>query len=65
MEDNHGHTLAAWVTTLMAIVGATIASLAFVVANVNVAVIGIAVTVAAPFVGFLLRQLGFGQKVKR
>jgi len=38
---------------------------AFVIANVNVAVIGIVVTVIAPFVGLVLRQLGYGQKAKR
>lgn len=65
MDNNHGHTVAAWVTTILAIVGSTVASVAFVVANVNFAIIGIVVTVAAPFVGLVLRQLGFGQKAKR
>ena len=65
MDNNHGHTVAAWVTTILAISGSTVASVAFVVANVNVAIFGIAVTVAAPFVGLILRQLGYGQKAKR
>lgn len=65
MDNNHGHTVAAWVTTMLAIVGSTVASVAFVTANVNVAIIGIIVTVAAPFVGLVLRQLGYGQKAKR
>ncbi len=65
MDNNHGHTVAAWVTTILAIVGSTVASVAFVTANVNVAIIGIVVTVAAPFVGLVLRQLGYGQKAKR
>jgi|APGre2960657423_1045063.scaffolds.fasta_scaffold113756_2 hypothetical protein len=65
MDNNHGHTVAAWVTTILAIVGSTVASVAFVTANVNVAIIGIIVTVAAPFVGLVLRQLGYGQKAKR
>jgi len=42
-----------------------VASVAFVVADVNVAIIGIIVTVASPFVGLVLRQLGYGQKAKR
>lgn len=65
MDNNHGHTVAAWVTTILAILGSTVASVAFVTANVNVAIIGIIVTVAAPFVGLVLRQLGYGQKAKR
>ena len=65
MDNNHGHTVAAWVTTILAISGSTVASVAFVVANVSVAIFGIAVTVLAPFVGLVLRQLGYGQKAKR
>lgn len=65
MDNNHGHTVAAWVTTILAISGSTVASVAFVVANVNVAIFGIAVTVLAPFVGLILRQLGYGQKAQR
>lgn len=65
IDNNHGHTVAAWVTTILAIVGSTVASVAFVIANVNVALFGIVVTVVAPFVGFILRQLGYGQKAKR
>ncbi|CAB4594681.1 MAG: hypothetical protein F2657_02535 [Actinobacteria bacterium] len=65
MDNNHGHTVAAWVTTILAILGSTVASVAFVIANVNVAITGIIVTVAAPFVGLVLRQLGYGQKAKR
>ncbi|MEI7797136.1 MAG: HGxxPAAW family protein [Actinomycetes bacterium] len=65
MDNNHGHTVAAWVTTILAILGSTVASVAFVVADVNVAIIGIIVTVASPFVGLVLRQLGYGQKAKR
>ena len=65
MDNNHGHTVAAWVTTILAILGSTVASVAFVIANVNVAITGIILTVAAPFVGLVLRQLGYGQKAKR
>jgi multisubunit Na+/H+ antiporter MnhG subunit len=65
MDNNHGHTVAAWVTTILAILGSTVASVAFVVADVNVAIIGIIVTVTSPFVGLVLRQLGYGQKAKR
>jgi len=65
MDNNHGRTVAAWVTTILAIGGATVASVAFVIANVTIAIIGIVVTVAAPFVGLILRQLGYGQKAKR
>jgi hypothetical protein len=53
------------VTTILAISGSTVASVAFVIANVNIAIFGIAVTVLAPFVGLVLRQLGYGQKAKR
>ena len=65
MDNNHGHTVAAWATTILAISGSTVASVAFVIANVNIAIFGIAVTVLAPFVGLVLRQLGYGQKAKR
>ena len=41
MDNNHGHTVAAWVTTILAISGSTVASVAFVIANVNVAIFGI------------------------
>ncbi|GDX24355.1 hypothetical protein LBMAG10_10200 [Actinomycetes bacterium] len=65
MDNNHGHTVAAWVTTILAIVGSTVASVAFVTANVSSVISGIIVTMAAPFVGLVLRQLGYGQKAKR
>ena len=65
MDNNHGHTVAAWVTTILAIMGSTVASVAFVTANVSAAISGIIVTMAAPFVGLVLRQLGYGQKAKR
>jgi hypothetical protein len=65
MDNNHGHTVAAWVTTILAIAGSTVASVAFVIAEVNVAIFGIVVTVLAPFVGLVLRQMGYGQKAKR
>jgi hypothetical protein len=65
MDNNHGNTVAAWVTTILALLGSTVASVGFVTSNVSYAIIGIAVTVAAPFVGFVLRQLGYGQKAKR
>ena len=65
MDNNHGNTVAAWVTTTLALLGSTVASVGFVTSNVSYAIIGIAVTVAAPFVGFVLRQLGYGQKAKR
>jgi len=65
MDNNHGHTVAAWVTTILAIAGSTVASVAFVIADVTVAIVRIDVIGAAPFVGLILRQLGYGQKAKR
>lgn len=58
---NHGKTTAAWVTVWMILVGALVASVAVVLANVPLVVVGFGVIVVGLVVGGLLRLAGHGQ----
>ena len=58
---NHGHTVAAWVTVTVVMVGAAIASGAVVAALPWLFWVGIGVVVLGVLVGLVLRKAGFGQ----
>ncbi|WP_448060225.1 HGxxPAAW family protein [Cellulomonas hominis] len=58
---NHGHTTAAWTTTIVVLAGATIAALGVVFAVVWIFVVGMVVAVAGPVAGKMLQLLGHGQ----
>jgi fatty acid desaturase len=58
---NHGHTLAAWVTTSAVIVGWVVAALGVVLAISWVLWAGVAITVLGLVVGKVLQVMGHGQ----
>ncbi|MFC4627698.1 MULTISPECIES: HGxxPAAW family protein [Promicromonospora] len=65
--NNHGHTVAAWVTMAGITLGALIASWGVIVAQSSSAwlvifVLGFVVIGASLIVGLVLRNLGMGQK---
>lgn len=59
---HHGRTPAAWVGMVVAVVGALIGTVGFLM-NINwpVVYVGLAVLVLAPIVGGVLRKMGYGQ----
>ena len=58
---NHGHTLAAWVTVVVVLVGAVISSVAVVAALPWLFWTGLGVVLVGVVVGRVLKTLGFGQ----
>ena len=58
---NHGHTLAAWVTVIVAMSGALTAALAVLFDIPWLFWVGMAIVVVGGVVGYVLKMLGFGQ----
>ncbi len=58
---NHGHTAAAWVTTIVVVVGVLVAALATLNAFVWLFWVGIGLAVAGVVAGKVMAILGFGQ----
>ena len=58
---NEGHTLAAWVTVVVVILGGLVAAIGVMVERMGVFWVGIGVAVVGLVVGRVLRMLGFGQ----
>ena len=56
----HGNSPAAWTTVIVMLVGALIASIAFVIANTPIFIAGAAVMVLGLIVGFIMRKAGYG-----
>lgn len=58
---NHGHTVAAWVTVSLVVVGAVVASAGVLSGHMALFWVGLGVAVVALVVGRILKALGFGQ----
>ncbi len=58
---NHGHTLAAWVTVVVVLLGAVVSSLAVIAALPVLFWAGLVVVVVGVVAGRVLKMLGFGQ----
>lgn len=58
---NHGHTTAAWTTTITVVVGALVASVAMMAALVWLVWVGFGVVVLGVVLGKVLQVLGYGQ----
>ena len=56
----HGHSLAAWIAVSVVILGSLICAVAFIVANVPVAVVGGVIALLGGPVGKILGAIGFG-----
>jgi hypothetical protein len=60
--NNHGKTPAAWATTVIVIIGSTVAGLAIAVANIPWAVAGFAIVALGGVVGLVMKSAGLGRK---
>jgi hypothetical protein len=60
--NNHGKTPAAWATTIIVIIGSTVAGLAIAVANIPWAVAGFAIVALGGVVGLVMKSAGLGRK---
>jgi len=58
---NHGHTLAAWVTVTVVIVGAVVAAAGLLAGRMWLFWVGLGLVVLAAVIGRVLKALGFGQ----
>lgn len=59
---NHGHTTAAWTTTLVVFLGVLVVAGAMMASEVLIAWIGAAIVVVGVIAGKVLQMLGFGQQ---
>ena len=60
--NNHGKTPAAWATTIIVILGSTIAGVAIAVANIPWAIAGFVVVALGGVVGLVMKSAGLGRK---
>ncbi len=60
--NNHGKTPAAWATTIIVIIGSTIAGLAIAMANIPWAIAGFVVVALGGVVGLVMKSAGLGRK---
>lgn len=58
---NHGHTLAAWFTTIVVVLGALVAGVAMCFAAVGIVWVGAAIVAVGLIGGKLLSVAGYGQ----
>lgn len=56
----HGNSPAAWTCVIIMLVGALVASIAFVIASTVIFIAGIVVMVAGLLVGWAMRKAGYG-----
>ncbi|HEV7196006.1 MAG TPA: HGxxPAAW family protein [Pedococcus sp.] len=63
IDEDHGHSVAAWTGVLVILVGSALASLAVVITNVPLFVVGIVVCILGVVAGKLLSMAGYGTKV--
>ena len=56
----HGNSPAAWTCVIVMLIGALIASIAFVIANTPIFIAGAVVMVLGLIVGFVMRKAGYG-----
>lgn len=62
--DNHGRTIAGWVTNGLIVLGVLVAAIGFMIPQLAVVWVGAGIVVVALAVGATLRALGFGQPLK-
>ncbi|QYF90523.1 HGxxPAAW family protein [Arthrobacter sp. PAMC25284] len=58
--SGHGNSPAAWTCVIVMLVGALIASIAFVIANTPIFIVGSAIMVIGLIVGWIMRKAGYG-----
>ena len=60
IDLGHGNSPAAWTCVIVMLIGALIASVAFVIASTPIFVAGAAVMVLGLLAGFIMRKAGYG-----
>jgi VIT1/CCC1 family predicted Fe2+/Mn2+ transporter len=60
VDLGHGNSPAAWTCVIVMLIGALIASIAFVIANTPIFIAGAVVMVLGLIVGFVMRKAGYG-----
>jgi uncharacterized membrane protein len=60
IDLGHGNSPAAWTCVIVMLIGALIASIAFVIANTPIFVAGAAVMVLGLLAGYIMRKAGYG-----
>lgn len=61
-HESHGHSVAAWTSVGIILVGVVVTSIAIVMANVPLAVVGAVVIVLGAIAGKVLAMAGYGAK---
>ncbi|KGN38822.1 HGxxPAAW family protein [Knoellia subterranea] len=59
-DDNHGHSLAAWVLVGVVLLGCLIVSIAFIIPNTALGIAGVVVILAGLIAGKVLALAGHG-----
>jgi hypothetical protein len=59
-HEDHGHSIAAWTSVGIILVGAVVTSIAIVMANVPLAIVGAVVIVLGGIAGKVLAMAGYG-----
>ena len=62
MHEDHGHSVAAWTSVGIILLGATVMSVAIVFANVPFAIVGGGIVVLGMVAGKVLAMAGYGAK---
>lgn len=60
-NHNHGHTVAAWTTTIAVLLGILVAAGAMIAAQVWLVLVGVSIAVLGAVAGRVLAALGYGQ----
>lgn len=58
--ESHGSSPAAWTTVFVALAGALVCSIAFVLANTPLFIVGLVVMVIGGIIGIVMRKMGYG-----
>lgn len=61
-HEDHGHSIAAWTSVGIILVGVVVTSIAIVMANVPLAIVGAVVIVLGAIAGKVLAMAGYGAK---
>lgn len=58
--EGHGSSPAAWTAVFVALAGALVCSIAFVLANTPIFIVGLVIMVIGGIIGIVMRKMGFG-----
>jgi multisubunit Na+/H+ antiporter MnhG subunit len=61
-HEDHGHSIAAWASVGIILVGVVVTSIAIVMANVPLAIVGAVVIVVGAVAGKVLAMAGYGSR---